>query len=427
MKIILVFLYVFIEVQLPNYITFHLNIIDDCLRELKIGNDVLFTFTPLFDGTCEWFWIDRPHCDSGNLSMYPPNQDIILNYEYNFKTDIKVTFEDFNHKYGYMNMTVYFNEYIIKNTDRRFWRCINCGVEGLGNQDYFYYEDRMNFYNITRSGDCSHELYVFYFTINDTTDLYKGGEDGPFEVRTGFYSFTDESVFRRRVNYSEEIELELINFIEPDILHVKLNDALPINVSNYYFKIEYINDEYNNFGGELKGLDLDGTEQKLNNNDPFIVNDTSGLNYILSEQEKANRFAQVKVKISVLNKCPVGDEYQCQSKVIVPAKDFTFIIEVNEPPPTTTPITENPPDTTEQTSNKIPDYISSDISEEIYHCLNNNDAFIVSDISELNYILSEQEKVNRSAEEKVKISVLNKCPVGDEYQCESKIIVPAKD
>ena len=80
-----------------------------------------------------------------------------------------------------MEMTVFFNEYILKNTDRRFLICINCGVEGLGNQDYFYYLDRMNFYEITRGGACSHELYIFYFTINDITDLYKGGEEGVFE------------------------------------------------------------------------------------------------------------------------------------------------------------------------------------------------------------------------------------------------------
>ena len=318
---IIIFLYVFIKVQLPNYISFKLNIIDDCLRELKIGDEVLFSFTPINDGICETFWIHRPDCDSGNRAMYPSDSYIIKDYEYNFKTDIKLTFDDFNHKYGYMEMTVFFNEYIIKNTDRRFWRCINCGVNGLGNQDYFYYLDRMNFYEITRGGDCSHELYIFYFTINDITDLYKGGEDGAFQIRTDFYSFTDESVFLRRVNYSEKVELELINFNVSEILHVKLNNVLPININNYFFRIEYVNNEKNNFGRELKGLDLDGTEKRLNNNDAFIVSDISELNYILSEQEKVNRSAEVKVKISVLNKCPVGDEYQCESKIIVPAKD----------------------------------------------------------------------------------------------------------
>ena len=362
MKIFLIFFFVFIVVQLTNYITFHLNIIDDCLRELKIGDDVLFSFTPLFFGVCELFWIYRPHCDSGNTSMYPPGLDIIKDYEYNFKTDIKVTFEDYNHQYGYMNMTVFFNEYVIKNTDRRFWRCINCGYDGLGNNDYYYYLDRMNFYSITRGGDCSEELYIFYFTINDITDLYKGGADGPFEIRTDFYSFTNEDLIRKEVNFSEKIELELINFNIPENLHVKENHNLPINTSNYYFIIEYEKNEGNNFGGELKGLDLNGTEKTLNNNDKFIVNDFSGLNYILSEQEKVNRFAQVKVKISVLNKCPDGNEYQCESKVVVPAKYFTFIINVNEPPPTTTPITEKnstipetetPADTTQQTTTPV--------------------------------------------------------------------------
>ena len=350
MKIFYYFICLFVNVKLANYISFKLNIVDDCLRELKISDKVLFTYNPEYNPECGTYtWPDRPDCDSYNDFMYPSDKFIIKNYEYDFKTPIIVTFEDYNHMYGYMNMTVYFNEYTIETKAKRFWRCINCGEWGIGNQDYFYNRERINFYKNDRDGtQCSHEQYIFIFQINEIEDLYKGGEDGPFEVKSDFYDFISNKELHKTVyNSNEDIILELINFREADILHVKTNPSLPINYENYYFKIEY-EDYYAN--GELNGINYsNGLEKRLSPGDTFIVTNTSGLNYKLREDEKINKRAFVKVKITPFNKCPVGYEYNCNSKPIASSGVFTIFIDVIDPP-TTIPVTERPVDTTEQTS-----------------------------------------------------------------------------
>ena len=349
MKTFYYFFCLFINVKLADYISFKLNIVDDCLTELKIGDEVLFTYIPEYNPACGTYsWPDRPDCDSANYFMYPPENYIIKNYEYDYGTPIIVTFEDYNHMYGYMNMTVYFNEYIIETTARRFWRCINCGEWGIGNQDYFYNRERMNFYKYDRDGtQCSHENYIFIFQINELEDLYKGGENGPFEVKTDFYDFISDKFIHKTVyNSNEDIILELINFREADILHVKTNLSLPINYDNYYFKIEY-EDFFAN--GELSGINYSNdAETRLFQGNTFKVTNTSGLNYKLTEDEKTNKNAFVKVKITPYNKCPVGYGYNCVSKPIASSGVFYILIDVIDPP-TTIPVTEMPVDTTEQT------------------------------------------------------------------------------
>ena len=331
----------FIKVELTNYISFELIKADDCVRMINISNEILFNFTLLYNGTCNNL-DDLGHCDAGNYSMYPDDKYLIKNYEYEYKIAIIITFEDWNHIDGFMDMNVYFNEFKIKTSDQVFWRCINCGN---GYKGYYWENSRMNYYHDYGGGGCSEKLYYFVFQIDNITELYKGGENGALEVNNNFYTFTDNSIFER-VIYSTENELELINFNVPEILHVKLNDSLPINYNNYYFKIEY---DQNTIKGDLTGLDLNDEERKLYNGNEFKVTNTSGLNYVLTEEEKDNKYTEIKVRISVCNYCLNGiNGNKCNYNVIVPPKEFTFKIKIIDPPTTkptekpTTTLTERP-------------------------------------------------------------------------------------
>ena len=339
--ILFCFCYLFIKVKLTNYISFELIKADDCVRLVNISNQILFKFIPKYDGICNNL-SNLGHCDAGNDTMYPQDKFLIKNYEYEEKIEIEITFEDWNHIDGFMDMNVYFNEYKIKTSDQVFWKCINCGN---GNQDYFYENNRMNFYSGTGPGGCSEKLYKFIFKIDDINEIYQGGKNGPFEIMSDFYAFTDQQIFEREVYNSEgDLELQLINFNVAEILHFKSNESIPLDINNYFFRVEFSNIG----GGHLKGLGLDDVEKELYSWSSFKVNDTSGLNFILSPQQKEQKYAEVNLKITVLNNCL--DEYNC--KIVVPAKDFTFKIKVVEFPDTTIPLTEKterPSDSTEQT------------------------------------------------------------------------------
>ena len=372
----------FIKVELTNYISFQLFDPDDCVRLVNISNQILFNFTPLYDGHCNW----------KNYSMYPEDNYLVKNYEYEFKIAVEIIFEDWHHVLGCMNTDVYFNEFKIKSSDQILWRCINCGN---GYKGYYWENDKMCYYSGEGDRTFSEKLYYFVFQIDNITDLYKGGAKGALEIIYDFYTFTDKDTFEREI-YSTENELELINFNDPEILHVKSNNSLPLDYNYYYFKIEY---EHNNVKGNLKGLDLDGQEKNLYSGYNFTVTDTSGLKYVLNGQEKENKYTEVRVRISVCNYCENGvNGYKCNNNTIVQSKEFIFKIKIIDPPTTiplipttnavtekpsttpvteklsTTPVTEKPSssDTSENiskdTSNKNSDIISSEV---IFDCLDN--------------------------------------------------------
>ena len=286
---------------------------------------------------------------------------IIKNYPYEFKLAIEITFEDLDHYEGFMNVVVNYNEYIIKTSDQRFWKCINCcGNNGTGHDDYHWDGQRINFYEGRRSGGCWEELYIFIFRIDNMTQLYEGGENGPFEIMHDFYSFTNKNRIEKIVYYNEdEVEVDLINFTLENLLYVKRDDTLPVDYNNYYFILESPN-----FEGQLIGIYLDGGKDLLTNGNIFKVPEISGFNYILSEEEKENRRAELKVKLTAYNYCPEG--YKCKSEVVAETREFTFIIKVIDPPSTipTTSQTEKPSDSIEQ-------FQKSSSSVKIYDCLDN--------------------------------------------------------
>ena len=223
---------------------------------------------------------------------------IIRNHEINFKEKVEFVFGDSDHTEGWMNINVFFNEYLIQTKDRVFWKCRDC--EDTDNKDYYFENDerfyentneirgkyggylfdpknKIFFYKIPGNGT-QNKVYTYHFDfiINDITELYNGGNDenkSPFQV-----------------------------------------------THNYYFEVE----GFYNVEGNLKGLNIndDNMHYLSNGNKIFKVTDTTGLIYELSPNEINNKYAKINITITAFNYC-----YTCPDKRVSEQTYFTFIIQ----------------------------------------------------------------------------------------------------
>ena len=161
----------FAKIKLDNYISLKFKIVDDCVREISISGRIIFGFTPptLYD------------CDFQYQNIYP--EYFIKNLKYEFGKEIKFIFQDSNHIDGFMDITVYFNEYTIKVTDQKFWRCIDCQTN---DNNYAFYNNRLNFY-YQGKGDKKIEPknYTFIFQINSLDDV----RNNIYESSNDYYAF----------------------------------------------------------------------------------------------------------------------------------------------------------------------------------------------------------------------------------------------
>ena len=134
MKYIIIFIWFLLLLKinsLNNYISIKFEMIDDCIREIYISSEKIYTFTPE----------DISKCDFAFQNIYPDY--FTKNYRYDYDIEIKFEFQDSVHFDGFMNITMHFNEYIIKTTDQKFWNCTNCGNNGNGGGtwDYVFYNN----------------------------------------------------------------------------------------------------------------------------------------------------------------------------------------------------------------------------------------------------------------------------------------------
>ena len=235
------FCYFLQNVKLTNYISFKMVIVDDCVRQVKISNNIsskiVMNFSAQNDYCDTSFKIKGP-CQDNNWTLYTKEDYLIKDYEYDFMNEVAITFEDWNHMNGYMGIEVYFNEFLINYTDQTFWECKDCDFDGnykFGTQTAYKVEggkeeEVFMFHNPGGPNECGPVYYTFVFRINDINELYKGGKRGPFKIASDYYSFPSQEIkrtFIKEVNYTEgDVELELINFILQDIISAKKNDSL---------------------------------------------------------------------------------------------------------------------------------------------------------------------------------------------------------
>ena len=350
-----IFYILFIKAKLDNYLSLKFHMVDDCIRNIDLSGTTIFDFTPE----------DISKCDFAYQNIYPEFFTKNLKYEYGNLITFK--FQDSCHFDGFMNISVYFNEYIITIHDQRFWKCLDCISD---DKNYVYENGRLNFYSGKGNGETNEKIYTFIFQINKIEDLYNGGEKGPFKVNNEYYDFNDKKIFYLQIYYLDN-ELELINFNTPDNFHIKDNSTFPVEFSDYIFNVKYIN---NDFSGTLSALNLSNYKIDLNNDCYFKISNEMGIKYKLTNEEINNKAVNVSLKITAYN----GIYNQVAKET-----EFYFIITVYGAPDEsdTTDTSKINTDISEETSkensqidnskdnsnsNCLDNYISHDTNKDIY-------------------------------------------------------------
>ena len=368
-KILIVFFCFLLQyINLTNYISLKIIAVDECLRYINVSNQILLNFSEQNEA-CDYTYSSYNPCRENYWEKYAPDSFLIKDYEYELNTGIEITFEDWYRLAGYMAIDVYFNEYLIKYTDQTFWECKNCynnknetgkfdfGQERIWKNGVAFNLDVFKFHpNFEIIQECGPDFYTFVFKINDITELYKGGKNGPFALITDYYTFGNESqiIIKKNINrtkYDLELELELINFKQDDIIYSKSKASNSIlayknNNNDFIYKICVENKE-----GQLKGLEPNNSQININTGDCFF--ETSGINYKLGNNETKVNFTEVKLKISVFKNCPEDTsiyKYCNNNTPIIKEADFIFQININRYPPESTEEITTPADSKEQTT-----------------------------------------------------------------------------
>ena len=196
---IIVFCFLLQGINLTNYISLKIKAVDDCVRYINISNQIVFNFSEQNE-QCDLSYNYSPY-DANNWKIYAPDDFLIKDYEYEFKTGIEITFEDWLNGQGFMSIDVYFNEYLIKSTDQIFWECRNCynneneygkfdfGIGDVWKNGMQYKEKAFLFHPKKENDECGPDYYTLVFKINDISELYNGGKNGSFELITDYYTF----------------------------------------------------------------------------------------------------------------------------------------------------------------------------------------------------------------------------------------------
>ena len=313
-------LFLFGEIKSEYYLSLKFTEVDDCIRNINLTNgDVIWKFDPA----------TLADCDFKYQGIYPKYLTKYYNYQLN--TEIKFEFQDSVHYDAFVNIQVNFNEYIIKASDQKFWRCTDCYTDD-GN---YIWDGSNNRMDLKKSGNPGYKfddnfayLYHCYFKISSYEDVYKNNY---FEVNDKFYSLNDKKYFYYRIPRTQN-ELELINFNNTENFYVADNKSLSIDCTKFYFNIQYINPE--EFKGTLHAFGLNDAYLKLGNNYDFKVSKNKGISYILTQQELDSGKVTIKVKMTAFNNANIGN-----SRKVSPETEFYFIITIYDTE-TTLPIIE---------------------------------------------------------------------------------------
>ena len=265
----ILYLLLYIKINSYLYFSFYLNKVEDCISKIYIGNKTLFDFFDKYNESI---------CISEDYSFYPnKGNPLIHNEPYNFGDIIYMDVYDNIKQDGYVKITITINEYKIETKNKKFWQCLNCKNNNsndyiIKNSDFIFY-----FYE-NNDGLQNNANFTFTFRINSILEL--NYED--IEINDSFYALNSSKIINLEIDYKNE-EVELINFNSTDNFYIKDDNTLLVNYSNYYFQVTFEND----FNGSLKGLNFDDNlYHGLNNNSFFKVNETNGLIYQLSPNEK---------------------------------------------------------------------------------------------------------------------------------------------
>jgi hypothetical protein len=177
-------------------------------------------------------------------------------------------------------MTVNIKEYIINISNSSFWIC--GGLCDFSNNKIEFHNQNNDIYG------------NFSFKLNYLSDL----NDNNSQINDTFYSLTFQKTFNLSMIYKDDDELELINFNTKEIFFIYINsEKLSVNYTNYKFRLYHME----GFNGALIGLNSSNLEKVLENDSYFYVNDTYGLKYKLSSEDKENFCSNIKLKLKAYN------------------------------------------------------------------------------------------------------------------------------
>ena len=263
------------EIKSKLYISMDVLFADECINKIYIKNN---------SDNITYFILDqnyRKTCNSKENYYYPNNgTPIIENKEYIIGQRLFV--EVYDRVCGSsLNIIVRINEYIIMLYHQKYWNCLNCPN----------FTHKTDFLDLAyEGGDSNNIIYSLYFQIDNFEDFKF------FEIDDTFFSLTSLKIFNRSLYYKNDF-LELINFNTSDNFYITKNNSLEVNYTNYKFLIEF----NKNFSGTLIGLNANNSEMQLNSRDYFYINESNGLKYILSLEDKKNYGSILEFNIQAYN------------------------------------------------------------------------------------------------------------------------------
>ena len=255
-------------------ISMRVNKVDDCIRRIELEEGVIF--------------YEKSGSECSSLQNYNYNVHINNPLPYEIGQNIKYVVEDSGNYGGGcgLNMDMFLNDNVIKNDDIKFWKCDNCFNFSFDYNDNFF----QCYIAKTHTGANS---YNFYFNINSINDL-------DFQTSEYFYYLNNiNNINITPLDFNNPINL--IDLYLIDNLYAKNSEGNIITpfYKYIYYKLSF--DEFKTHKGKFIGSDDSNIDIELNENSYSRIFDNKNLRYELSDEEKNNGGAYIRLKIGIYN------------------------------------------------------------------------------------------------------------------------------
>ena len=270
------YLQLIFQVKSIYYLSFYIKRIDDCLTKIyKNDNKVLY----------------QHECKKSDY-LKVPKYPVIFQEEYKFGEDIFLQIFD-KGNIGAIEIDTRINEYMIKTSLQKFWRCINCKTN---DNNYIYNSNKNSFYIYSEGSLKENYTFTMVFNINSEEELIYLYQI----VEKNYYTLNQNEINYTYINNFNK-EITLIDFGDKNNFFVTHNISHIIPFETIYFQI-YFNETVSN-SGKIMGYNFQTKNYtQLFDKDFFQINkEYPSLNYIFSENEKNNHGAHVKLSIIVYN------------------------------------------------------------------------------------------------------------------------------
>ena len=281
---IILSLEIILQTKQTYYISFELTVVDDCLTSIYKNNN-----------TNEILY-QKPTEIVCSVKKFPKNP-VLFQYEFIFGDEFYFEIYDKTGIIGihasYIGVNTRINEYLIKPSLEKFWKCLNCRT---GDNNYIYDSDKQAFYFYEPNRNRTSSYYYIYFKIDTEEELIKLN----YIVDKNYYTLNQTEKDHIYLNNFDS-EIILINFKDKNNFYVTHNENHTIPFETIYFQIRFDENIINN--GKIMGYDfITKKYEELHNNSYFEINEEySALNYIFSSKDKNNHGTHIIINIITYN------------------------------------------------------------------------------------------------------------------------------